>query len=216
MFRFTISIRDILTWVDFINACSNRIGLENAFLHGASLTFLDSLGSGATSIETKESIIKFRNDCKNFLLKQTGDNAFESFENQVSIECTEKEFGIKPFYIDLSKKTLDDINFSFIAPTTAYNTIRLLRGLQLNKAILLEGSPGVGKTSLVIALAKCTGNEIFRINLSDQTVTQPKLFLNHLIAIHFRTYPIYSVLIYRLKGDAAANFRGKTDHFFNH
>lgn len=61
-------------------------------------------------------------------------------------------------------------SFSFNAPTTTYNTLRLLRGMQLNKAILLEGSPGVGKTSLVTALAKLARHKIFRVNLSDQTV----------------------------------------------
>jgi hypothetical protein len=35
--------------------------------------------------------------------------------------------------------------------------------------VLLEGSPGVGKSSLVIALAAITGNKLVRINLSEQT-----------------------------------------------
>lgn len=43
--------------------------------------------------------------------------------------------------------------------------------MQLNKAILLEGSPGVGKTSLVTAVAKFGRHKIFRVNLSDQTVS---------------------------------------------
>lgn len=33
----------------------------------------------------------------------------------------------------------------------------MLRALQLRKAVLLEGSPGVGKTSLVAALAAASG-----------------------------------------------------------
>jgi MoxR-like ATPase len=32
-----------------------------------------------------------------------------------------------------------------------------MRALQLKKAVLLEGSPGVGKTSLIAALAKQVG-----------------------------------------------------------
>ena len=43
------------------------------------------------------------------------------------------------------------------APTTARNALRALRALQLRRAVLLEGSPGVGKTALVAALAAAAG-----------------------------------------------------------
>lgn len=62
-------------------------------------------------------------------------------------------------------------NFTFLAPMTSLNVSRVLRGLQLTKPILLEGSPGVGKTSLVMALAKAAGYQLTRINVSDQTVS---------------------------------------------
>ena len=61
--------------------------------------------------------------------------------------------------------------YALDAPTTALNAQRVLRGLQLPRAILLEGSPGVGKTSLVTAIAKSSGHELVRINLSEQTVS---------------------------------------------
>lgn len=35
-------------------------------------------------------------------------------------------------------------------------------------AVLLEGSPGVGKTSLILALGKYSGHKVVRINLSEQ------------------------------------------------
>lgn len=34
--------------------------------------------------------------------------------------------------------------------------------------VLLEGSPGVGKTSLVAALGRFSGHTVVRINLSEQ------------------------------------------------
>ena len=40
---------------------------------------------------------------------------------------------------------------------------------QLRKAILLEGSPGVGKTSLVAALARAAQQRLVRINCSEHT-----------------------------------------------
>ena len=45
----------------------------------------------------------------------------------------------------------------------------IFRGLQIRKPILLEGSPGIGKTSLVEALSVKLKRKITRINLSDQT-----------------------------------------------
>lgn len=35
---------------------------------------------------------------------------------------------------------------------------------------MLEGAPGVGKTSLVTALAAASGHSVTRINLSEHTV----------------------------------------------
>lgn len=118
----------------------------------------------------------FYSQCLEFLYQQLTSNNHAtpkiSFDN-LTPEKTEKYFSIRPFSVECgnSCEISDKIQFSFTAPTTAFNTLRLLRGMQLRKAILLEGSPGVGKTSLVMTLAKCTNNKIFRINLSDQTVS---------------------------------------------
>jgi midasin len=60
--------------------------------------------------------------------------------------------------------------YIFTCETTTANIQKILRGLQLpGKPLLLEGSPGIGKTSLVEALAARLRQPVTRINLSDQT-----------------------------------------------
>ena len=63
------------------------------------------------------------------------------------------------------------LTYSLEAPGPHANACRLLRGLQLGKPLLVEGPPGVGKTSLVIALAEASGHHLTRINLSEHTVS---------------------------------------------
>lgn len=112
----------------------------------------------------------FKNKCYQFLLDQVQKltiSAPSSQSKDLTVKIINNKFGINPFYIEMASDTVSDTGFSFNAPTTLFNTLRLLRGMQLNKAILLEGSPGVGKTSLVMALAKATGHKLFRVNLSD-------------------------------------------------
>ena len=73
------------------------------------------------------------------------------------------------FAIPKGARTPSHWSFNFTAPTTLTNAMRIIRACQVSKPILLEGSPGVGKTSLITALANISGHELCRINLSDQT-----------------------------------------------
>lgn len=47
--------------------------------------------------------------------------------------------------------------------------MKLLRAFTLSKPVLIEGPPGVGKTSLVENLARQAGKKLIRVNLSEQT-----------------------------------------------
>lgn len=82
-------------------------------------------------------------------------------------------FGIAPFRIACggapTQATEHDSPFTLGAPTTWLNCRRVLRAMQLSRPILLEGSPGIGKTGLIVALARASGHRVVRINLSEQT-----------------------------------------------
>ena len=86
-----------------------------------------------------------------------------------SLASDDETVRIGPFSVQKGDAPAVQPSFNFGAPTTLSNATRVMRACQLNKPILLEGSPGVGKTSLVTALALVIGQTLSRINLSDQT-----------------------------------------------
>ena len=88
---------------------------------------------------------------------------------EFSLRSDDQTVHIGPFSVRKGNAPAVQPSFNFGAPTTLSNATRVMRACQLNKPILLEGSPGVGKTSLITALASVVGQILSRINLSDQT-----------------------------------------------
>lgn len=82
---------------------------------------------------------------------------------------SKKLSGISPYFIENGSYPSKVPLYSFEAPTISRNLYKLLRAMQLSKSILLESSPGAGKTSLITALGAFSGHRIVRINLSEQT-----------------------------------------------
>lgn len=179
-----LTVRDLLSWVDFVNMTERSLGPEYAFLHGAFLILLDglSLGTGMSKKDARE----LRERSFSFLLEQLnvgvefsklskienygwGDlGTHEDVTFGDKMQCDDV-FGIDPFYIKKGSENCETGGFEFLAPTTRKNALRALRAMQLQKPILLEGSPGVGKTSLVNAMGQYSGHKVVRINLSEQT-----------------------------------------------
>ena len=175
--KFVLSLRDYLSWVDFLNGLPDIVPTYAGYVHGACLVVLDGLetisGVPATIAES------IRKSAWKLLLdlipgEEDREAAAAAFSEGLSSQETAKKcgdhFGTHPFYIPLgSEKCVLSSKYSFASGTTSKNVLRLLRGLQIRKPLLLEGAPGVGKTSLVEALAKASGHNIVRINLSEQT-----------------------------------------------
>lgn len=167
-----ISLRDILAWVEFMNGSISAVNNPLTVLsHGAAMVFIDALGTNNTAYlaENEENLKGLKNECIQQLSKLAGQNLLTFFSGAASIKVDEKVLQVGPFKLstDASRNTTQSFNWN--APTTATNLLRVARALQVHKPILLEGSPGVGKTSLVTMLAEITGNALTRINLSEQT-----------------------------------------------
>ncbi|XP_071901315.1 midasin-like isoform X1 [Coffea arabica] len=184
-----LTVRDFLSWVAFVNMREESLPHADALLHGVFLVLIDgiSLGTNLSKLEA----VDLRKKCLSFLLKQLeefncslnhpnlssleyygwadpGNSADTPVPENDSMQC-DNRFGIYPFYIGIGNNNCQVRGFEFLAPTTRRNALRVLRALQLAKPVLLEGSPGVGKTSLVVAIGKFSGHKVVRINLSEQT-----------------------------------------------
>ncbi|KAG8656474.1 hypothetical protein MANES_04G142500v8 [Manihot esculenta] len=181
-----LTVRDLLSWVEFINMTEGSLGPDYAFFHGLFLCLLDGLSLG-TGISREDAAL-LREKCLSFLVKQlevvdnTTLHKLSTMENYgwgdlgttLDVSCTDDMlhdtvFGISPFYIGKGSENCETSGFEFLAPTTRRNALRVLRAMQIPKPVLLEGSPGVGKTSLIIALGKYSGHKVVRINLSEQS-----------------------------------------------
>jgi midasin len=147
--NYSLSLRDVLSWVHFIREACNanaKIGLWEAYLHGAALMHLDGLGLGAGLALEDADVV--RTKCESFIRSQISNEKNDgNMEWGREFAVTNGAlFGAAPFFIPLGPIEVPFSNFNMAAPTTATNAFRVLRAMQIKKPILLEGSPGVGKT----------------------------------------------------------------------
>lgn len=164
------SVREVLAWVQFINASTGE-DIVTSIVHGAAAIFIDSLGANPSAILATDinAIHRQRVDCLNKLGQLLGRDVSATYQTQPELAVTESHLTIGGFSAARTADASNPSSFAFHAPTTRLNAMRVIRAMQTQKPILLEGSPGVGKTSLVVALSQACGRPLTRINLSDQT-----------------------------------------------
>ena len=171
--RFTeghVSLRDLLSWVEFVET-NKHLGIANAVAHGAAMVYIDGIGANPTTSMTvpQEDVLVARHQCIKKLTQLLQTNVSDILNSTPKMRSDSNGFSIGPFQLQRADDASSDTDFTFGAPTTLQNAMRVVRAMQVDKPILLEGSPGVGKTTLVAALANVTGNKLTRINLSEQT-----------------------------------------------
>ncbi|PLB47863.1 AAA ATPase [Aspergillus steynii IBT 23096] len=166
----SLSIRDLLGWVDFVNKCQTTDPLFS-IVQGAAMVFIDTIGANPAAMlaSTLHDLEGNRRRCLVKLRELFNVDAEGIYLQRSTIDIENGSLRIGPFILEINGQTTPDPEFIMDAPTTIANSVRIARGLQLPKPILLEGSPGVGKTTLVTALAKALGKPLTRINLSEQT-----------------------------------------------
>ncbi|KAI4291432.1 midasin [Pancytospora philotis] len=100
------------------------------------------------------------------VLELLGRDVAEDFRYTANNE----RFGVAPFFLRTDAASpAAPVPFLYSARTVARNLQRIIRGLTLGKGLLLEGEPGVGKTTIVQSIARALGIPVLRINLSEHT-----------------------------------------------
>eukprot|EP00890_Picochlorum_soloecismus_P003681 jgi/Picsp_1/4313/NSC_01821-R1_type a von willebrand factor domain-containing protein len=169
--RHPLSIRDMLSWADFIANCIDIMTEAEAFWHGAHASIIDGLGLGSG---LSEKVIKTLREEASREVLRVCLMIDPNFNHPDSIGVSDvlisnTTWGIYPFFIELGVRKSVVSHYTFRTVTTASNLFKILRVMQVKKPILLEGSPGVGKTTIVSALANAVGKKMVRVNLSDET-----------------------------------------------
>jgi midasin len=166
----SISVRDVLAWVKFINGY-NSTDPYFAVLHGAAMVYVDTLGANPAALLAIDSdnIQEERDKCLVKLSSLLKHDIRPIYFRPVDLVKEGQHFSVGAFSIPIIGVSDSDIGFAFEAPTTKLNAMRVIRALQVQKPILIEGSPGVGKTTLIAALARACNKPLTRINLSEQT-----------------------------------------------
>ncbi len=161
-----MNFRDIEIICNFINnQIKNNNNLNNIFNQAIKLTLIEGLFlneniSPENLIKIKENLIqKFNLNSSEKLLLIDNENFF-GINNHILNKLNNN---------NNNNNLNDNHKFIFSTETLKKNLLKILLGLSLKKPILIEGSPGIGKTTIIQNIARKINKKINRVNLSEFT-----------------------------------------------
>lgn len=109
--RMALTVRDLLSWVDFINSLAPTVGPMSAYVHGCYLVLLDGLGLGVGS--SHDVAVALKKQGFNFLRGQVdgeyqlveqaaGDLSIKQGIYGKNAECTDSQLLLDSFWKTLS------------------------------------------------------------------------------------------------------------------
>ncbi|TQE13576.1 hypothetical protein C1H46_000907 [Malus baccata] len=110
----TLTVRDLLSWVDFVNVTGIKLGHVYAFLHGAFLVLLDGLSLGTETLKGNSKDV--REHCWLFLLEELKDTGRFSSSLALLIEVIDN----LKLVITGSSKDLDELRMTTIKLQEGY------------------------------------------------------------------------------------------------
>ena len=168
-----LGVRDLLSWAAFVCAMhtAHILAPPDAFAQGAALVVIDGLGAlPSTAAMSAAGLAQLRARCWAEAARLVAPAELTT-EGWCEVRDTPTHLYVGPYALAKEPRgAAADVPFALRAPTTAENAMRVLRACAVpRRSVLLEGSPGAGKTSLIASLAAMTGHVLTRINLSEQT-----------------------------------------------
>ena len=169
-----LTARDLVHWAAFVKHLEGKVDVVEALGHGCGVV-LDGLGVANPCVEA-DALEACRDVCERRfaeICRGMGDveDALKWDRAGPPLARDAHVYGAAPFALE-ARGDFNGDAFCDDAPTTAANLRRVVRACQLERAVLLEGPPGVGKSALIGALARRCGRELERINLSEHSDVQ--------------------------------------------
>ena len=171
--QVVFSVRDALAYADYLKAfLGNGLSPAIALEHSCRAVHLDSLGCSGYDLEndTVKSVQdKIGAELIKISMKLEGPHILTNDASELLTLRTGSMTISETFSYRTGSISPVTSGFCWSSPSTSKTLVKLGRAMMLNRPVILEGSPGVGKTSIVASLAAESGFPVTRINLSEQT-----------------------------------------------